>query len=47
LQGIEEEMNNNKKKFMERQPTNKITTITNSEISKFFGAIDLYKKRIM
>jgi hypothetical protein len=29
---------------MERQLANKIATITNSEISKFFGAIYLYKK---
>jgi hypothetical protein len=29
---------------MERQPINKIATTINSEISKFFGAIELYKK---
>lgn len=44
---FEEEVNNNIKNILERQHAKKKAKIIGSEISKFFGAIDPYTKRII
>ncbi len=41
---FEKEVNNKIKNPLERQPAKKRAKIIGSEISKFFGAIDPYKK---